>query len=636
MPSQPARSVPKKAAPQLSQPAQLLGLRRDIDLFLDSSSSLQGSHFEPPSPGPEDAGPAASGLSSSQIQRLTQSNEGLQQALEGTRQEVKAKSKAISNLSSTQRSQLSNVKQECSELREDGRAKKRRISEMEDEILKLQGERDKLARDLQEVQERSQCDLQAMELKALDERQRQDQAIKQLESRLERLAEAANPCVHTPLQSRIDELQCEILAMRTLLKEWWPEKNMAAHLQARHIELDREVQQLRSARTDLIAAREQVQSLEQGQASLRAALESRAAALAEEARHEAEDAQQSLADFQEVVLEILQAARDCLKGDVPVQATAPNLRTAWSLFLSLLAKESRKGLQAHRQLDEAVDQQQHLQHELSKLRIEAGCSADLRGQLQSAQSEIERLRAEASVLQETLAGKDPDVARLTARSEEAPLELQKQLAAKQQAIDAITAEAESLRGQVGKLMDLEAKARKLERVNAELWEANKELESRVDRLENTDDADYDPRTTKVLHLARGPAGQVDARSAGGDLEQQQASRQLDRFKRAMRKYVQEFREGIYHLLGWKVEMRGDGSAMRWHLTSRYHEGHELVFQLRPASTAHPADFDLLGTAWAEQLQGDRQAMAYLEVYSSIPGFLAHVTVDRLAQQTFTR
>ena len=48
----------------------------------------------------------------------------------------------------------------------------------------------------------------------------------------------------------------------------------------------------------------------------------------------------------------------------------------------------------------------------------------------------------------------------------------------------------------------------------------------------------------------------------------------------------------------------------------------------------PAEFDLLGTPWAEQLQSDRQAMAYLEVYNSIPGFLAHVTVDRLAQQTF--
>merc|ERR1719333_1738907 len=29
-------------------------------------------------------------------------------------------------------------------------------------------------------------------------------------------------------------------------------------------------------------------------------------------------------------------------------------------------------------------------------------------------------------------------------------------------------------------------------------------------------------------------------------------------------------------------------------------------------------FDLLSTPWAEQLQADRHAMAYLEVYSSIP------------------
>ena len=131
--------------------------------------------------------------------------------------------------------------------------------------------------------------------------------------------------------------------------------------------------------------------------------------------------------------------------------------------------------------------------------------------------------------------------------------------------------------------------------------------------------------------------QDEAAGSGCDLEQQQAARQLERYKKATKKYVSEFREGLYHLLGWKVEMRGDGNSLRWHLTSRYGQvRQELVFQLRPGRSGQPAEFDLLGTPWAEQLQTDRQAMSYLEVYNSIPGFLAHVTVDRLAQQTFTR
>ena len=624
-------TVPRKA--QTSQASQLAGLRKDIDRFLDPQSSQ---------PVPVNAGTASvdvpagacvvsQGQNFSEIQRLSQSNEELQRALEGARQEVKTKSKTMSSLNSTQRSQLSNVKKECTELREDGRAKKRRISEMEDEILKLQRERDKLAHDLQEAQERSQRDLQAVQTEAAEECRKQELTISRLESRLEQLAEASKPSAkdHEPAVTRISELEQEVLALRMLLKEWWPEKELALELKTRHLQLDGELQRLQSAQKDLQSAREQIKTLEQSQAQLRASLEARDSSL-KELRHSGAAnslAKQDLLALEELVSEILQAANECRIGGsfLPTATTAPNLRLAWSFLQSRLATESQKRLQAQRELDATAEKQKSMQVELSKLRVEVARCEELKKQLQDSQSEIQSLREGSA----------------ERTGEES--ELQRQLAAvaaKQQAIDSITTEAESLRSQLSQLMDVEGKARKLERVNAELWEANKELESRVERLEsaNAEEADFDPRTTKVLHLTRGPVQQVDAHAGGasGDLEQQQASRQLDRFKKAMRKYVQEFREGIYHLLGWKVEMKGDGSSMRWHLTSRYHEGQELVFQLRPASTGHPAEFDLLGTVWAEQLQGDRQAMAYLEVYSSIPGFLAHVTVDRLAQQTFTR
>jgi hypothetical protein len=150
---------------------------------------------------------------------------------------------------------------------------------------------------------------------------------------------------------------------------------------------------------------------------------------------------------------------------------------------------------------------------------------------------------------------------------------------------------------------------------------------------------------KVLHLLRRP-GEVGAAAEvaavarplaatlDGDLEKAQALRQLERFKRATKKYIQDFREGICGLLGWKVEMRGDKSnTMRWHLTSRYNDGQELIFQLRPEGTEHGAEYDFLASDWAEQLQEDRDAMACLDVYKSVPGLLAHLTSDLLAQRT---
>mmetsp|Transcript_53887 Transcript_53887/g.100970 ORF Transcript_53887/g.100970 Transcript_53887/m.100970 type:complete len:640 (+) Transcript_53887:55-1974(+) len=624
----------------------LLGLRQGIDNFLDPSqgNSPHVNILE------QDAqldqtclrSPFELGQASSKVQELSRTNEELQQALEGARQENRAKSKAISCLNSARSTELTNAKKECTDLQEEGRAKKRRMSEMQDEILKLRRDRDSLAQDLQEVQERSQRELQALELKAADERRSLESAMARLESRLGEEKPGLEGG-QAPLKARISELEQEVLALRMLLKEWWPEKEMAVQLQAKHLELDRELTQLQGARADLSAARERILGLEQEQSSLKAALAIRDAALKEarEADVATSATKENLLAFESVAREIVVAARDC-KCDVSSSATVMNLRLAWSFLQSHWAKEGQKNLQNQRKLDVAADQQKDLQIQYSKLRVELSSAEvdrqDLKVKLHDAQAEVQHLTAQCSVLREALAGKSPDVELPAAASAAARVEELQASQATKQAMEALSKEAASLRGEVSRLMDVEGKARRLERVNAELWQANKELEVRVERLESADvqEADFDPRTTKILHLARGPVGQVDARSTGGDLEQHQAARQLDRFKKAMRKYVQEFREGIYHLLGWKVEMKGDGSDMRWHLTSRYHEGQELVFQLRAASTGHPAEFDLLGTSWAEHLQSDRQAMSYLEVYSSIPGFLAHVTVDRLAQQTFTR
>jgi len=252
--------------------------------------------------------------------------------------------------------------------------------------------------------------------------------------------------------------------------------------------------------------------------------------------------------------------------------------------------------------------------------------------------------------------------------------------AKQSALDSLSKELETLRLENSKLSDIEAKARHLQRVNEELSNSNSNLEREQDRLVQEVNAakhgaaaagsvarDFDPTTTKVLHFRHGPGASfsasrssneleavraeleaareenrrlrtggdvaMPAAAATGDLECRQASRQLERFKKATKKYVQDYRDGTYALLGWKVEMKGEGNNLKWHLTSRYQEGDELVFQLRPGEADMPPEFELLGTAWGEQLMTDRNAMAYLEVYKSIPGFLAQITTDLLSCQT---
>lgn len=223
---------------------------------------------------------------------------------------------------------------------------------------------------------------------------------------------------------------------------------------------------------------------------------------------------------------------------------------------------------------------------------------------------------------------------------------------------------------------LNARVEQLERANGDLRARNQALEQRLEMGRPPDESEGRAGVdqVKVVHLLRGAPGAAKAAGScpkggggaaadavalreenaalraevqqlritagapgvtAGDLVHQQGLRQLERFKKATRKYVQDFREGLYGLLGWKAELKETKGGMQWHLSSRFQDPNEvLIFQLRPSKGAGaPAEFDLLSTPWGEELQGDRQAMAYLEVYQSIPGFLAHITADLLTRRS---
>ena len=104
-------------------------------------------------------------------------------------------------------------------------------------------------------------------------------------------------------------------------------------------------------------------------------------------------------------------------------------------------------------------------------------------------------------------------------------------------------------------------------------------------------------------------------------------------KKALQMYMNEYRTGIFALLGWNIEMHGSGATAEWHLKSRYHQEEELVFRPRQPDGPSDVQFDLVQTGWAERLKQDRQAIAYLDVFGSIPGFLSQITVDVFTRNT---
>jgi len=387
--------------------------------------------------------------------------------------------------------------------------------------------------------------------------------------------------------------------------------------------------------------------------SLKAALSIRDKALreAEEASQSVTAARRELAAFGKAAAEVISAAQEGKDSTHGVDPTPMELGLAWSRLQAEIRSHRLRAAESEKKVEDASVSERQVQAEARKVKVDLSSMEaqlqEVKLDLRKARDEAAALRARESVLREALAGRgDAKLAALPeAISASGTKELEDLLESKRQALADSAREADALRKELSSFSDADVRARRLERVNQDLWQDNKELEAKVSQLERqqeliVEDTDYDRRTTKILHLARGPGGQPlratpDDQRLGGDLEQEQAKRQLERFKKATKKYVQEFREGIYSLLGWKVEMKGEGSRLRWHLTSRYQEGQELVFQLQAATAGQPAEFELMGTSWALQLQGDRQAMAYLTIYHSIPGFLAYVTSDLLTQQTLT-
>lgn len=310
-------------------------------------------------------------------------------------------------------------------------------------------------------------------------------------------------------------------------------------------------------------------------------------------------------------------------GDTWMQAEAQRLRNPVAELEGEVRdlQLSRQATTLEVQQEEGEDEGEHgkLLTELSTLR--KACAA-LQEELQRERQETAAQRARAQVLREAVtkavggqadaraaaatmaAGADVELLRSQLYITREELHSQGLLLKTEQ--EELQMATEQLEAKCARIAHWKKKVRELEKCNEELMYA-----SHLDQ--------------------RAATSEQPSHGANIDLERRQAVRQLDRFKKATRKYVQDFREGVYSLLGWKVELKGEGSAMRWHLASRFHD-QELVFQLRDESSKDRT-FDLMATEWAEVLQQDRQIMAYLEVCDSIPGFLSAVTTELVTRQT---
>jgi len=691
----------------------LSDVRQEIDNFLDPAVLKLVDHDSKPS----GSGLKAESASDLQLELLGAQSEGngLRAELDEIRREAEKQRREADRRASHDAAEIHQLTRKRNEFEEKWREKRSRVNKVESERLRLQSERDTLDRECEDLQNRlassvREHEAQKQRLKSEVQTLREELQARSSTSAAASLGTSAGGDWETKaLRDRNFELEREVASLRLLLEQAAPERDEHADLRRHHMECQEKLQAAHATQEQYQTSRALVLRLEQEVAELRAALDVRSEALrsTEDELHEAKkakldaDAYKKAADA--IIAEAPQYSSEAT-GEPRLDAslsTPSELSRAWGRCQLEVVNLRRRCDEMQRDKDQAEHQSRRMQDELRQIRVQMATSQarseELQLDLKRARDEIQTQSARMKVLREAISkyavGESPALQSSgLAEGEDLKLQLDKassrasdaeeKAEARQRALESISAEFESLKQEHSRLTDVEARAGQLQRQNDKLWSANRELEQDQERLEAEVAAnrDFNPATTKILHLRHGPGGSMSSSlsegssmelqalrtenaalreegsrlraaivgqggsvaattgsstsfSSSSNLEDRQAARHLDRFKKATKKYVQDFREGTYGLLGWKVEMRGDGSSMKWHLTSRYLEGHELVFQLQAQEAGRPPEFDLLETEWAEQLQGDPQAMAYLKFYNSIPGFLAHLTTDIVTRQT---
>ena len=109
-----------------------------------------------------------------------------------------------------------------------------------------------------------------------------------------------------------------------------------------------------------------------------------------------------------------------------------------------------------------------------------------------------------------------------------------------------------------------------------------------------------------------------------------------RLKESFREQIGKFREGVYLLTGFKIDMMADSTPLRFKVRSLYaeREGDHLMFAWPNVQKGEAVTMlDLLDTPQAQLLAQD-QSFEYMTKFKSLPAFLASVQLGLFEKQTF--
>ena len=108
-----------------------------------------------------------------------------------------------------------------------------------------------------------------------------------------------------------------------------------------------------------------------------------------------------------------------------------------------------------------------------------------------------------------------------------------------------------------------------------------------------------------------------------------------RLKERFKEQIGLFREGVYLLTGFKIDMSfTDSDCPHFKVRSMYNEREEdhLMFQWRRKKDGEDNDLDLMSTDLAQLLMNGPSAI-YMTKFCSVPAFLASVTLGLFEKQT---
>ena len=202
--------------------------------------------------------------------------------------------------------------------------------------------------------------------------------------------------------------------------------------------------------------------------------------------------------------------------------------------------------------------------------------------------------------------------------------------AKAEAAEARACRAETLAGkgsynaETTRVMHLET--------NPFMEAVREKLQTEIDALKLQLEAAQDVRTsnspsvgTTTPASSRGSLG-----SAGADVD---AQKMHTRLKERFRMQIALFREGVYLLTGFKIDMiDADSNSPQFKVRSIYgeREGDHLMFRWPKKKQT----LEIMGTEMAQLLMSERSPCSvYIRQYNSFPAFLASVTMQLFDQQT---